>query len=195
MKKPNINPTRSKFNILRQVCNLIPPHLASKIANDTGAEDKSRSFSPWSHVVSLTYAHLTHSIGLNDVCDSLQIHSGQLSSIREATPPSRNGLSHANRERPAQMAEQLFWAVTEHLRAQTPSFGAGRNRGPAFRFKLPIHIVDTTVLELVANCMDWAKHRRRKAAAKTHMRLNLQSLLPSFVIVDSAGEHENKRAR
>jgi hypothetical protein len=27
-------------------------------------------------------------------------------------------------------------------------------------------MADTTVLELVANCMDWAKHRRRKATAK-----------------------------
>jgi hypothetical protein len=60
---------------------------------------------------------------------------------------------------------------------------------------MPIHVVDTTVMELVANCMDWAKHRRRKAAAKTHMRLNLQSLLPNFVIIDTAGEHDNKRAR
>ena len=60
---------------------------------------------------------------------------------------------------------------------------------------MPIHVVDTTVIELVANCMDWAKHRRRKAAAKSHMRLNLQSLLPSFVIIDTAGEHDNKRAR
>jgi len=29
--------------------------------------------------------------------------------VRGATPPSRNGLSNANRERPAAMAEQLFW--------------------------------------------------------------------------------------
>src|SRR5947209_17731881 len=82
-----------------------------------------------------------------------------------------------------------------HLGEQSPGFVAGRSRGPAFRFKMPIHVVDTTVLELVANCMDWAQHRRRKAAAKTHMRLNLQSLLPNFVIIDTAGEHDNKRAR
>jgi len=43
--------------------------------------------------------------------------------------------------------------------------------------------------------MDWAKHRRRKAAAKTHMRLNLQSLLPEMVVVDTAAEHDNLRAR
>ena len=180
MKKQQIKPTRSKFNILRQICNLIPQHTVSKMARETGAEDKSRTFTPWSHVVSQSYAQLTHSISLNDVCDSLQLHSGPLVSIRGATAPSRNGFSNANRERPAQMAEQLFWAVLGHLGEQSPGFVAGRRRGAAFRFKMPIHVVDTTVMELVANCMDWAKHRRRKAAAKTHMRLNLQSSAAQF---------------
>ncbi len=195
MKKQHITPTRSQFNILRQICNHIPPHLVSQIARDTGVEDKSRTFTPWSHVVSLLYGQLTHSIGLNDLCDSLQLHSGPLSTLRGATPPSRNGLSHANRQRPAEMAEQLFWRVMDHLGQQSPGFVEGQRRGRAFRFKMPIHVVDTTVMELVANCLDWAKHRRRKAAAKTHMRLNLQSLLPSFVIVDTAAEHDNRRAR
>src|SRR6266481_3189171 len=67
MKNKTINPTRSQFNILRQICNFIPAHEVSKIARTTGAEDKSRSFKPWSHVVSLIYAQLTHSIGLNDL--------------------------------------------------------------------------------------------------------------------------------
>ena len=195
MKNKRIKPTRSNFNIARQICNHIPQHEVSKIARETGADDLARTFSPWSHVVSLTVAQLTHSIGLNDLCDSLQLHSGPLSSIRAATPPSRNGLSHANRERPAEMGEQLFWRTLDHLTQQSPGFAGGKRRGPAFRFKMPIHVIDSTTMELVANCMDWAKHRRRKAAAKTHMRLNLQTLLPSFVIVDTAGEHDNKRAR
>lgn len=195
MNKLKIAPARSRFSIFRQVCNLIPEPMVSKIARSTGAEEKSRTFTPWSHVVSLGYAQLTHSIGLNDLCDSLQLHSGPLSGIRGATAPSRNGLSNANRERPAEMAEELFWQMLTHLKEQSPGFGAGRGRGPAFRFKVPIHVVDSTVMELVANCMDWAQHRRRKAAAKTHMRLSLQSLLPNFVIIDTAGEHDNKRAR
>ena len=96
MNKLKTVPARSKFSIFRQVCNLIPQHMVSKIARDTGAEEMSRTFSPWSHVVSLGYAQLTHSIGLNDLCDSLQLHSGPLSGIRGATPPSRNGLSKAS---------------------------------------------------------------------------------------------------
>jgi Transposase DDE domain/Domain of unknown function (DUF4372) len=195
MKKKTNKPTRSKFTILRQICNLIPEHEVSRIARETGAVDKSRTFSPWSHTVSLLHAQLTHCIGLNDLCDGLQLHSGALSTIRGATAPSRNGLSHANRQRPAQMAEELFWCVLAHLKEQSPGFAAGQRRGPAFRFKMPIHVIDSTTMELVANCMDWAKHRRRKAAAKAHLRLNLQSLLPGFVLVDTAAEHDNKRAR
>src|SRR6059036_3986387 len=90
--KKIIKPTRCRFNLLRQVCNLIPEHEVSKIARETGVEDRARTFSPWSHTVSLLDAQLTHCIGLNDLCDSLQLHSGPLSTIRGATPPSRNGL-------------------------------------------------------------------------------------------------------
>ncbi len=195
MKNKAIKPTRCRFNLLRQICNLIPEHEVSKIARSTGAEDKSRTFSPWSHTVSLLHAQLAHCIGLNDLCDSLQLHSGPLSTIRGATPPSRNTLSHANRERPAAMAKQLFWRVLEQLRTQSPGFAAGQRRGPAFRFKMPIHVIDSTTLELVANAVDWARHRRRKAAAKMHLRLDLQSLLPGFAVVDTAAEHDSLRAR
>jgi hypothetical protein len=195
MKNKRIKPTRSPFNILRQICKFIPEHEVSKIARETGVTDKSRSFSPWSHTVSLLDAQLSHCIGLNDLCDSLQLHSGPLSTVRGATPPSRNGLSHANRERSPEMAEKLFWRTLHHLTQQSPGFAAGKRRGPAFRFKTPIHVIDSTTMELAANCLDWAKHRRRKAAAKTHMRLNLQNLLPCFVVVDTAAEHDNRRAR
>jgi hypothetical protein len=48
---------------------------------------------------------------------------------------------------------------------------------------------------LIANCMDWAKHRRRKAAAKCHLRLDLQTFLPRFAIIDTARQSDSKRAR
>lgn len=194
-KKAKI-PTPSKLNLLRQLCNFIPDFLVSRLARQTGAADKARTFSPWSHVVSLLFAQLAHCIGLNDVCDALGLHSGPLSSIRGATPPTRNNLSHANKVRPAEMAEQLFWEVFKHLGELSPRFIGGRG-GKRFarRFKRTIHLVDSTTIALIASCMDWAKHRRRKAAAKCHLRLDLQSFLPRFAIVDTAKHNDNKRAR
>lgn len=197
MKKPSHHtPTRSKLSIFRQLCNLIPNHLVSQLARATGAEKKSRSFKPWSHVVSLLFAQFTHALGLNDVCDSLRLHSGPLSAIRGATPPSRNGLSTANRERPAALAEQLFWKTLAHLQGVSPAFGTGRaGKRLAHRFKTTIHVVDATTIQLIASCLDWARHRRRKAAAKCHLRLDLHSFLPRFALIDTARDNDAKRAR
>jgi len=197
MKKKNSTvPAPSKLNLLRQICNFIPQFLVPKLSRETGVEDKVRTFSAWSHVVSLLYAQLTHSIGLNDVCDALSLHSGPLSSLRGATPPSRNNLSNSNKVRPAAMAEKLFWAVFEHLGDLSPRFVSGKaGKRFARKFKRTIHLVDSTTIALIASCMDWAKHRRRKAAAKCHLRLDLQSFLPRFAIVDTAQHNDAKRAR
>ena len=197
MKKYNKSiPAAAKLNLLRQICNFIPDFLVPKLARATGVQDKARTFSPWSHLVALMYAQLTHSIGLNDVCDALGLHSGPLSSLRGATAPNRNTFSHANKVRPAAMAEQLFWAVLEHLGNLSAGFVSGRaGKRFARKFKRTIHLVDSTTIPLIASCLDWAKHRRRKAAAKCHLRLDLQSFLPRFAIVDTARQNDAKRAR
>ena len=196
MKKTRrTKPTANKLSILHQLCNYIPGHLVVKLARKHGVDKKARSFTPWSHVVSMLYAQLTHSIGLNDVCDALGHHRGALSSIRGAEAPSRSGLSYANKHRDAKMAEELFRSLLGHLQSLSPGFAGRTFKGFPRRFKRTINVVDSTTIALIANCMDWAKHRRRKAAAKCHLRLDLQSFLPRFAIIDTAKENDAKRAR
>jgi hypothetical protein len=143
----------------------------------------------------LIHAKLTHSFGLNDVCDSLRLSAGPLSAIRGATAPTRNNLSHANQVRPAALAEDLFWQVLAALRQRSPGFGQRRFPGKLKKLRRSIQLLDSTTIELVANCLDWASHRRRKAAAKCHLRLDFETLLPRFAVVDTAREHDNARAR
>ena len=181
--------------MLRQLVELIPAYLVPKLAREHGVEARARSFTPWSHVVTLLYAQFTHAFGLNDVCDGLRVWASSLRALRGATPPSRNALSHANKVRDCAMAEQLFWRVLEHLQGRFPRFAQGSTRGLAWRFRRTIHVVDATVIQLLASCLDWARHNRRKAAAKCHLRLSLRSLLPGFVVVGSARESELAHAR
>ena len=69
----------------------------------------------------LVYTQLAHSFRLNDVSASLKHHSGALATLRGATVPSRNGLSHANRERNADMAKELFWETLSALQREHPN--------------------------------------------------------------------------
>lgn len=195
-----MNPLRSQFTVIKQFFQLVPRNLIPKLARKHGVDKKARTFSPTSHVVALMYAQLAHSISLNDICDALRNHSGALSTLRGSTPPSRNGLSHANKVRSAGMAEELFWEVKALLEEAHPQFGfRSRPGGKGYasmprRFKRTINAVDSTTIQLVANCMDWAKHRRQKAAAKMHLRLDLGSFLPRFVVVKSARNNDAHEA-
>ena len=104
-------PTKHSSGIFNQLCKLIPVEMGCFLAIEHGVDKKSRSFSEWSDMIALLYAQLTHAISLNDVCDSLRHHAARLFAIREATPPSRNGLSHANKSRNADMMEALYWKM------------------------------------------------------------------------------------
>lgn len=190
-----MKPAKHKFTVLKQICDLIPAYLVTKLANKHGVAARSRSYSPWSHLVSLIYAQLSHALSLNDICDSQRNHSGALSAIRGATAPSRNGLSNANKVRNPQMAEELFWTILKQMATDHPKFtGDRRYKKLPRKFKRTIHAIDSSTIQLIAKCLNWAKHRRRKAAAKMHMRLDLQSFLPSFAIIKGAGTHDSTEA-
>ncbi len=176
----------------------IPRSIIDQSAKETGVDVKARTYSVLSHLGTMLFVQLAHALSLNDVCDWLRLKTRAIAAFR-ITPPSRNNLSNSNKVRDARFAELVFWRTLAHLQHCDGSFGrqrpGGGSRSLLHRFKVRIHAVDSTVMELVANCMNWAKHRRRKAAAKMHLRLGLNSFLPTFAIVDTAGEHDSTRAR
>ncbi len=195
---PATQPARHHINVLGQLLKFIPRSIIHQAAKETGVDVKARTYSVLSHLGTMLFVQLAHALSLNDVCDWLRLKVRAIAAFG-ITPPSRNNLSNSNKVRDARFAELVFWRTLAHLQHCDGSFGSqrpgGGSRSLLHRFKVRIHAVDSTVMELVANCMNWAKHRRRKAAAKLHLRLGLNGFLPTFAIVDTAGEHDSKRAR
>lgn len=186
-------PTRRAYTTLRQIVQWIPKGLPDQIARE--AKVDIRKFSCTSHVLALLYGQLSRSSSLNEICDAAKLHEPELNRIRGATAPKRNTFSNANRTRDPIIAEKLYWTVFKHLRALCPSFTQYRkHKGFIFRMKRDIFAIDSTTLKLSLDCIDWARHRRKKAAAKTHMHFNIGSMLPTFAIVESAAPHDSKRA-
>ena len=59
-------PAKTNLSVLGQACKLIPGHLVAKLARKHGVDKRARTFSPWSHVVSLLYAQLRYCAQLSD---------------------------------------------------------------------------------------------------------------------------------
>ena len=51
---------------------------------------------------------------------------------------------------------------------------------------------DSTTIQLAYWCIDWAKHRQRKAAVKVHMVANVANRLPHFCVFGKAKDHDSK---
>lgn len=186
-------PANTAYTTLRQIVQWIPEGLVDRLAREAGTD--IRKFTAFSHVLALLYGHLSGASSLNEICDALRLHEPEVTRIRGAGAPRRNTFSNANRKRNPDIAEKLYWAVFEHLRTICPSFTQyEKHKGFIHRLKRGIFAIDSTTLQLSLDCIDWARHRRKKAAAKTHMRINVGSMLPAFAIVEDAAHHDSKRA-
>ena len=184
---------RNKHTVFRQMCNWIPEHLIPQLARKHKID--SRKFSEVSHVLALIYTHAAHTLSLNETCDALSLHEPEFLRIRGATAPKRNTFSNANRTRDPAFAEDLYWTLFDYLQEICPGFTQYRKHsGFIFRLKREIFAMDSTTLQLTLASIDWARHRRKKAAAKCHMRLNIGSFLPTFAVVEDAAHHDSVRA-
>jgi hypothetical protein len=155
----------------------------------------ARGFSATSHVLSLIYGHASHALSLNEICDALAVHEAEFLRVRGATSPARNTFSNANRTRDPAVGEALYWQMLKHLQEASPGFTQyGKHAGFIFRLKREIFAIDSTTLQLTLASIDWARHRRRKAAAKCHMRLNIGTFLPTFAVVEDAAHFDGSRA-
>ena len=101
--------------------------------------------------------------------------------------------SNANRTRDPKVMQTFFWAVYDIFRNEEPDFTMGRHHGRLSKFRLRgIYAIDSTTIQLAFWCIDWAKHRQRKAAVKVHMVANVANRLPHFCVFGKAKDHDSK---
>jgi hypothetical protein len=143
------------FEVMRQICNLIPSLLVSQIAKQTGVDQKARKFTPWSHVVSMLYAQLTHAIGLNDVCDALKLFRRLFRARLCAGASFRLGFA---------------FPLPRELVLPTPHFRHNRrSRWPAMMM-FEFH-------KLVICIVGWTTERQRRSPKPSNVRAEAKPLL------------------
>lgn len=176
---------RRSLPVFAQIVQLIPPGMIAKFSET--CRIKARSFSYAHQIYALMLGQLAGAFSLNEICDAMAVHFKKLFRVRGLLPARRNTFSNANRTRDPAVAEKLFWEMRDRLASLAPKFIHPRQKGRLARFRLRrIVAVDSTVLQLTHKAIDWAKHRRRKAAAKLHMVCDVASRLPVFACLTPA---------
>ena len=158
-----------------------------------GEKVKARKFSYSSQVYLLMLSQFLHLFSLNEIVDVSKIYAPELSRLRGITPANLNTFSNANRTRDPKVMQSFFWEVYDTFRRQDGGFVRGRHHGRLTRFNLRgIYAIDSSTIQLAYWCIDWAKHRQRKAAVNIHMVANVANRLPYFCVFGRAKDHDSK---
>lgn len=158
-----------------QILKLIPRIEFERIVRETGAEYRSKGLSSWSQFVGMLFCQLGRAHSLREIEGGLKSCEGKLAHLG-IEAPRRSSLSYANRHRPWQLYEKVFYGLFEKVAAKV----SGKRK---FRFKNKLVSLDSTTIDLCLSMYDWAHYCRTKGAVKLHLVLDHDGYLPCFGII------------
>jgi hypothetical protein len=153
------------------------------------AERGAKGFRSWDQFVAMLFCQLGSADSLREICGGLSTALGRMVHLGLKEAPKRSTLAYANSHRPW----QLYQGVFEQLLGRCQILAAERRR--PFRFKNPLRVLDSTVIDLCLEVFDWAKYRRTKGAIKLHLQLQDRGCLPCWALVTEGRTHDVRVAQ
>ena len=177
---------KASCSMFSQILKLVPRLEFEKLVRETGAERAAKGLSSWSQFVAMMFCQLGRAHSLREISGGLKSCEGKLAHLG-IEAPARSSLSYANRHRPWQLYEQVFYQLLERIRGSVTT-------KHKFRFKNKLVSLDSTVIDLCVSVFDWAKFRRTKGAVKLHLVLDHDGYLPCFGVITEGKVHDVKVA-
>lgn len=169
------------YTIFSELLKLIPRYHFDKAVLRHDAERYVKSFSEWSHFITMLYSQITGKDSLRDIETGLQAQSARwyhlgVSGVRRST------LADANAKRDYRVFEDMFYRLLDRCRDLTPKH--------RFRFNNPLYTIDATTIDLCLSLYPWAKFRTTKGAIKMHCLYDHSGALPTFLTVTDGKKHD-----
>jgi len=152
------------------------------------AERYSKGFQSWDQFVSMLFCQVAQAKSLREISGGLACCMGKLRHLGISEAPSKSTLSYANKKRPWQMFQDLFYETLDFCRKASP----GRHK---FRFKNKLLSLDSTTISLCLSLFPWAEFRRTKGAVKLHLLLDHDGYLPSYAYISNGRKHDATYAK
>lgn len=172
--------------IFRQILRFLPKRQFAYDAQKGGYNRYTKHFYVWRQFIVNLYAQISGKKSLRDIETGLRAqqdlwHHLGLKNI------SKSQLSYVNGKRDYRIFQNLYYNLFSKCIDVTPKH--------KFRFKNPLQILDSTLIDLCLSVFPWAKFRKQKGALKIHALLDVKGNIPSFMVVSTGKDHDIKVAR
>lgn len=167
--------------ILNEISNLLPRHQFETLVKTHETNRYVKIFTCWNQLITMIYAQASGKQSLRDIQQSLEANASRLYHLG-LPPVKRSTLSDANNKRSYKIFEGLFYKLLSRCQDVAPKH--------KFKFKNPLHSLDATTIDLCLSVFPWAKFRQAKGGIKLHCDLNHAGMIPEFLRITEARQHE-----
>jgi hypothetical protein len=167
-------------SIMSQLLQIFPRHEFEEEVQKTKAERHARGFASRDQFVAMLYCQLADAQSLREITGGLASCEGRLEQWG-IKAPSRSTLAYANRHRPWQLFQSVYYRTLGRCRAEL-------GMKTRFRFSKRLLSIDSSVVTLCLSIFPWARWSRQKGAVKLHITLDHAGYLPEAMVI-TTGKH------
>lgn len=178
----------ANITLFAQVISQLPKESIKKIIKSAGTDKHCKGYNTWSQFVSMIFSQFSGCDSVRDISNGLKSATGNLNHLGINRAPSKSTVAYQNAHRDSSVFRDIFYMLFRHFGQQAMW---QRRR---FRFKMPIKLLDSTLVSLTLSVYDWAHYTTAKGAVKMHTLLDYDCLLPEFVNITDGKTTDNKAA-
>lgn len=178
----------SNITLFSQIIQKIDRSIFKKLVKEMQTDKGCKGFDSWTHLVSMLFCHFAKSTSVRDISNGLRSATGNLNHLGIVRAPSKSSISYQNKRRDADLFKNLYYALLKSLGQQAAL------KRVKLRIKVPVYLLDATVISLCLSVFDWATFRTKKGAVKMHTLLDYDGKLPVYVNITEGSVADNKGA-
>tara|TARA_R110000868_G_scaffold160347_1_gene389807 strand:+ start:611 stop:1792 length:1182 start_codon:yes stop_codon:yes gene_type:complete len=178
----------SNLNLFSQIISKIDRSAFNKLVEEKQTDKHQKGFNSWTHLVSMLFCHFAKSTSVRDISNGLRSATGNLNHLGVRRAPSKSSISYQNVRREADLFRELYYSLLNRLGQQT------KQKRVKLKIKVPVYLLDATVISLCLSVFDWATFRSSKGAVKMHTLLDYDGKMPIYVNITEGSVGDNKGA-
>jgi DDE family transposase/uncharacterized protein DUF4372 len=170
--------------VFAQIMECVPHWEFQRLVRHYGQASARLKFSPWEHLLAMSFAQLTFRESLRDIVACLGHRSALAYHLGFRSRVNRSTLSYANEHRDW----RLFAALAQRLMQRARKLY--EDEPGILDLAAKVYALDASVIDLSLALCPWANWTGTDAAVKLHTLLDLRGPLPAFVAVTAAEQGE-----
>ncbi len=178
----------ANLTLFAQVIAQLPKENIKKIIRNSGTDKHCKGYNTWSQFVSMVFSQFSGCDSVRDISNGLKSATGNLNHLGISRALSKSTIAYQNANRDSSVFREIFYMLFRHFGQQAVW------EHKKFRFKMPVKLLDSTLVSLTLSVYDWAHYTTSKGAIKMHTLLDYDCLLPEFVNITDGKVTDNKAA-